>query len=211
MTKFLNVTPNSVFAAGEAPRFSTPAYNNYNFATLGELVGLKTPNAQATSLYERAMLLYWGLAALPNPRRYAHIWGTAGNIEAYEWANARALGAAPAHDTWPAYGVSERPGVFQPYQPYQYVGDFALAAGAGGWTISAIDVARFFSSMDPNSANRHLLTPDQVRLLHSPYSPEPSYPAVPDNQGLAFQYHPMPLNGEARAAVSYKRSSHPKS
>jgi CubicO group peptidase (beta-lactamase class C family) len=70
---------------------------------------------------------------------------------------------------------SRKPGVETGYingvatrQPTTYAGNPAWGAGAGAWCMSAADVVRIWSGLDPSASEmQHLLTPEQVSLIRN--------------------------------------------
>lgn len=172
VSRLLNVTHDSVFRPDEwgVPRGHV-AYNNWNFAVLGELVSFLYSSQKSRSQYESEMGSYWGLA-----RERAH-------VVVADWTSERVYNAAPAHSRQPAYIIQKGGSI----KPSNYAYNWQIEAGAGSWVISTVDLSRIVSALDSTGTAAFGWTNEKVRLLHSAYSPW-GETGVHDGGGLGCYY-----------------------
>lgn len=176
LQKYLAKTTDPLLLSGAFPRLS-PAYNNWNFAALGEIAAAVWKQSFAS--YEQSMRDFMRFGPI-DANRY--------HVCVADWPESRALGDAPCHNRFPGWaGKDSHPGE---YFAVQYTGSFQVWAGGGGATMRAIDVVRVVSAMDPNAALKLGFSESEVRSMHGTYDPAIAGAAVVPFQGMAWGVWP---------------------
>lgn len=177
-SRFIVETQKPLFRhTDDGAKFKNRIYNNANFSVLSEIVGHKVGGE--FNNYELALSGWWNpILGIKNKLPHLIIQGFGPSL---------AAGDAPCHMRLPGWLSVDNELI-----GWQYA-ERGVDGGAGAWVMSAIQLARIGSKLDPLAPAPHLeKTPDVSRFM-APYTVPDDPAIVEENDARVFGWDTLEL------------------